>query len=453
MADLYEKIRRFQRSSSMVSPIQPSVESTRSTISPSTNLASLASLPGVSFARDLETKIRKRAEERDRFLSTLGGYVQETTQGSFWMRRTVFPERDLPFSCADMDRQTVAHLGRDAGLQEFDPSRALFLDVETTGLAGGTGTVAFLVGIGRFVKGDFAVTQYLMRDYDEEPFMLEGVRRELRSAEALVTFNGKCFDVPLLSTRFRMNRVPQGMDALMHFDLLPPARRLWRAFCQQCNLTNLEWMLLGRHRTVDVPGSEIPQIYFDFVRGLRLERMRPVLEHNVEDIRSLAMLSAKACRLYRDPENEVSHPQEWFGLGRSHFCEGNHERALMYLKRSLESDLPDDLRCVALRDTSILLKKGGAFDEAVLIWEAMLVSGDVFRLFPYEELAKYHEHIAREPGKALVLVERALDHLNASSDNPFDRGRILSRERDIRQRLEVRLKRLRRKADIEERGI
>jgi len=449
MADLYEKIRRFQSTSSKVLSIQPSVESTRSAVSPSANLASLASLPGVSFARDLQTKNRERDEERDRFLSTLGGCVCETPQGSFWTRRTVFPKRDLPFACSDMDGETVAHLAQDAALQEFDPSKAVFIDVETTGLAGGTGTVAFLVGIGRFVNGDFVVTQYLMRDYDEESSMLEGVRQELRSAEALVTFNGKCFDIPLLSTRFRMNRGRQATDCLMHFDLLPPARRLWRAVCRQCNLLNLELVLLERHRKVDVPGSEIPQIYFDFTRGLRFQRMRPVLEHNVEDIRSLAMLSAKACRLYRDPEHEVTHPLEWFGLGRCHFRDGNHEKALRFLKKSLETHLPEELRCVAMRDVGILLKKAGAFDEAVAIWEAMLVSDGVFRLFPYEELAKYYEHVAREPEKALVLVERALEHLRISSGNPLDHGWILSWQRDILRKLEIRLKRLRRKADIE----
>ncbi|MFH1743837.1 MAG: ribonuclease H-like domain-containing protein, partial [bacterium] len=411
------------------------------------HIASLAGLPGVSLARDLVQKVKEREQERDAFLSTLGGDEYETETGPFWVRRRLYSLDRLPYKVWDIDGETISRLGRDESLRVLDPSRTIFIDTETTGLAGGTGTYPFLVGVGRFVDEGFAVTQYLMRDYDEELAMLGGLAADLHSASALVSFNGKCFDVPLLSTRFRMNRCPQVVDSLLHFDLLHPARRLWRHRCESCALLNLESLLLEHRREVDVPGSQIPQIYFDFVRGLRIDRMRTVLEHNLEDIRSLAMMTAKACRLYRSPESEASHPLDWFNLGRSFMGDRDSERACLCLKRSLESDLPAELRWTAMRDYSLLLKRAKDYAGATHVWLDMFEDSDRFHPFPYEELAKYYEHVAREPQRALVLVKDALKNLESLSSQIYDRTEVPFRIEFVRKDFMFRLKRLMRKVD------
>src|SRR5690606_37808519 len=160
--------------------------------------------------------------------------------------------------------------------------------LETTGLSRGTGTYAFLVGVGRFVEGDFRLRQFFMRDYDDEYPMLEALRAELAEAEAIVTFNGRSFDWPLLETRSTMNRLR--LPRLPHLDLLYPARRLWRPIIGGCRLSELEGAVLGLERHDDVPGYLIPQLYFDFLQTGDATPLTGVLVHNRLDILSMAAL-------------------------------------------------------------------------------------------------------------------------------------------------------------------
>jgi len=449
MTDLYRKMRAFQKVSGSQRPIQSPPE-TKPANPVSSSLSALSQIPGVTLARELVRKIEKREQERDTILASFGGHECETRAGRYWFRHTVIPASRLAYSENDLDAQTLRRLGRDETLVKFDPRNAVFVDTETTGLAGGTGTYAFLVGIGRFTDEGMSVTQYLMRDYDEEPAMLDAIQNDLSSASALVTFNGKCFDIPLLVTRFQMNRFPATAGSLSHFDLLPPARRLWRRRCDSCTLGNLEAILLGHTRPVDVPGYMIPQIYFDFIRGIAPHRMRPVLEHNVEDIVSLAMLTAKACRLYRSPESEAHEPLDWYALGRSFMGDGHQEMACLCLERSLRAGLPLELRWTAQRDYSLLLKRKREYTRAVEVWREMLNNGAGPHPFPYEELAKYYEHVERQPGDALRLVQEFLRWLDSGDFD--DSGTPVFHVDRVRAEFDLRLKRLRRKADTCNRG-
>jgi hypothetical protein len=449
MRDLYNRIRSLQRSggSTRLAPAPAAVEKALPD-----RLAALAGLPGVSLARDLAGKAAVRKKDRDAFLSSLGGGESSTRAGSFWLRLVVYPPSSLCYTVRDVDGSTLARLARDETLRALDPKTTVFIDTETTGLAGGTGTYAFLVGVGRFVDAGFAVTHYLMRDYDEEAALLNALLADLSSASALVSFNGKCFDIPLLSTRFRMNRCPPIVDCIPHFDLLFSARRLWRHRCKQCDLLNLESLLLDHVREIDVPSYLIPQIYFDFVRGVGIERMGQVLAHNAEDILSLVGLTAKACRFYRSPELEVEDPLDWFSLGKSFLGDGDHERARFFLERSLQYDLPSETRWAAQREYSLLLKRAGDYSRATTVWREMLDHESGFHPFPYEELAKYYEHVACNAERALDLVRQALARLEAFSRHSYDREAPPLRTELVRAELTHRFKRLMRKADTVNRG-
>ncbi|HEX6739383.1 MAG TPA: ribonuclease H-like domain-containing protein, partial [Vicinamibacteria bacterium] len=209
---------------------------------------------------------------------------------------------------------SVEVLAGDAGLDGFDLSRAVFLDTETTGLAGGTGTAAFLVGIG-FVDGDrFRVRQYFMRDYHEEPALLHGLAEDLARFTHVVTFNGKQFDLPLLETRFHLARERYPLRAAPHLDLLHPARRLWKRRLASCTLQHLEQDLLGLWRRGDVAGSEIPQLYFDYVRRRDARAMARIFRHNRTDVVSLAALAVVACQWVE--EERAEDPRDVLSLAR-----------------------------------------------------------------------------------------------------------------------------------------
>src|SRR5689334_7321781 len=151
----------------------------------------------------------------------------------------------------------------------------LFLDTETTGLAGGTGTYAFLVGAARVEHGRVVVQQFFMRDFDDEPALLAALEPLLQRARAVVTFNGAGFDLPLLETRFVLAR-RRWPATLVHLDLLKPSRRVWNGWLADCRLATLERDVLGLDREDDVPGSMIPLLYFDYLRSRRAAPLRRV---------------------------------------------------------------------------------------------------------------------------------------------------------------------------------
>ena len=178
------------------------------------------------------------------------------------------------------------------------PGSVVCLDLETTGLSGGAGTVAFLVGLGWFDSGAFRTHQYFLSHLGDESRMLRAVAQELSAADTVVTFNGRSFDAPVTETRFTFHRLTSPLGSLRHVDLLHPGRRLWQA--EECRLVRLEREVLGLHRVGDVPGAEIPARYVGFLRGGDARLLAPVFEHNRLDLISLGVLTGLACRLVRD---------------------------------------------------------------------------------------------------------------------------------------------------------
>ena len=194
------------------------------------------------------------------------------------------------------------------------PSKWCFLDTETTGLSGGTGTYAFLIGCGSIEPDGFRVRQFFMRDYSEEASQLHALAEYLERFDVLITYNGKTYDQPLLETRYRMVRRRPPFAHMEHLDLLFGARRLWKIRLDSCRLVHLENQILGVEREGDLPGELIPYYYFDYVRTQRAVKLVPILHHNVIDIVSLACLTAIVPEAFRSPATvRVRHGADLLG--------------------------------------------------------------------------------------------------------------------------------------------
>jgi len=303
----------------------------------------------------------------------------------------------------------VSVLTAEPDLDGFDLRRAVFLDTETTGLAGGAGTAAFLIGVG-WVDGErFRVRQYFMRDYHEEAALLDGLADELRRFELLVTFNGKMFDVPLLDARFRLNRGRFPLAGARHLDLLHPARRLWKARLESCRLQALEEALMGLRRAGDIPGEQIPQVYFDWVRRRDARMLARVFEHNRQDIVSLAALAVLACQWVE--EGRAEDPRDVFSLARVLERARLYERCEAEYRRTLELG-PGALRGPALLRLAWRAKRAGEHARAAELWGK---AGEAGEVEAWRELAMHHEHRTRDIDEALGAVARGLELVGPGS--------------------------------------
>jgi uncharacterized protein YprB with RNaseH-like and TPR domain len=387
-----------------------------------------------------------------RLAEILGAATQRTRYGEHLALRRWFsdPPGSEPSACApegELDAGALRLLAPDAPVEVIDPRRWLFLDTETTGLAGGTGTYAFLVGIAWWDAGGLQVEQFFMREHSEEHSLLVALAERLAERPVLVTFNGKCFDWPLLETRYRMTRVIRPPAPLAHLDLLHPARSLWRLRLGSVRLAELEKHVLGWNRGADVASEFIPEAYFNFVRGGRAEPLVPVFLHNQMDLRGLAGLSGRILSLLAEPEGDGpgANRIDAFELyGMSRICErrGQAKRARNLYQRSIASELPPEMDRAARRSLARLAKREGDLSHARELWEGML-GGSKEGLEAYEQLAIYHEHHALEPHLAASVTRRALaelrraNRLGTMAASPYRRSR---------QRFEHRLARLERKA-------
>lgn len=313
-----------------------------------------------------------------------------------------------------------------------DARRLVFLDTETTGLAGGTGTYAFLVGVGWVDADRFVVVQHFMRDFDEEPALLAALEPYLRRASGLVTFNGSGFDVPLLETRFILSRRPWPA-ALVQVDLLRPARRVWARSLEDCRLTTLEREILGLAREDDVPGALIPSLYFDFLRGGRAAPLARVFAHNRHDVLSLVTLLGWFGRALGDGSAIALAPCELAGMGRL-LERIDSERGAAFYRAALGAGLdgPEAHRvrlCLARWE-----KRRARWEAACALWQAA-TGAERFDPRPWEELAKYWEHRRRDFAMARAVVREALDLARAGEASP----RALDALRRRMVRLEHRL--------------
>jgi uncharacterized protein YprB with RNaseH-like and TPR domain len=351
----------------------------------------------------------------ERLKNLLGGESRTNGFGNHICVRCRYPE-PKPEAISARALQLIAP---DSSESAGDIRQWLFLDTETTGLAGGTGTYAFLVGVGWWEDDGFIVEQYFMKDHGDERSLLLEVLDRLNQRSVLVTFNGKSFDWPLLQTRFQMARIRPVPQLLAHLDLLHPARQIWRLSLKSVALAQLEHHVLQIRRGHDIPSETIPQRYFDFLRGGSAEAMAEVFRHNQLDICGLASLSLRISTILADPESGVCGAGELFGISRMMQRRGDCTSAERIYQKALAVGLPEAAEQVARRELAFLAKRERNFELSNAHWEK-LIGGSIEGLKAYEQLAIYYEHHVAQPQKAAALSREALIRLQES----FHSGRV-----------------------------
>lgn len=417
----------------MVTSAKPPAKSPGGTISPDL-LARLGRL-GVQIGSD---GIPSPADARDRapsparleLASAVPGREADNALGRCWVAEVRRDGRSEHASeILDAARSApvgaLAQIARDPRLEALDVERAVFIDTETTGLAGGTGTFAFLIGAGRFVDRVFRVRQFFMRDPTEEAAQLAELSAWLEGTEGIVTFNGRTFDLPLLDTRYVLNRMPAPWADPLHLDLLPPARRIWRRRLDSCSLTSLEACVLGMERQDDVPGWLVPQRYRRYQVEGDARPLVGIFRHNALDILSMVSLLTRMARAWSDPEAALADAEDWLSLARAYEAEGRITLAVQACEGALQRGLSAASTEDAREQLALIRKRSGDWDSALAIWSEMTEDAATRRLFPWEELSKYHEHRARPRRleNALEVAVRALDLVNARTLRP-KRGRF-----------------------------
>jgi uncharacterized protein YprB with RNaseH-like and TPR domain len=347
--------------------------------------------------------------------------------------------------------------------------RTIFIDLETTGLSGGAGTVAFLVGCGYFDLGAFQVRQFLLTSFASERALLYAVADFFDGADLIVTYNGKTFDVPVMETRWLFHRLQMPLAGVPHFDMLHPARRLWRARAgagdpadSGCRLTTLERTLFNVSRVGDVGGFEIPGRFFQFLRSGDPRPLEPVLEHNRLDLVSLAAVMARALELARDGHAACRDCAEALALGRIYERAAADDRlgdrvsvlarAESCYRRAAESRIAD-VKAEALYRLALRHRRERRFAEAAVIWREVIeltepravrrIGGlGVLRHFAAEALAIHHEHRDRDLMSARELALFAVKEAEAEANRPrvdSVRHRLVRLNRKLAQKTDAQL--------------
>ncbi len=314
---------------------------------------------------------------------------------------------------------TLWDAGRASQMRDMDARRLLFLDTETTGLSGGTGTYVFMVGVLFFSESgdEVVVRQYFLSDVSAERALLHALNDLFGNFTAVVTFNGKSFDWPLLETRYIYSRMRCVLRDPPHLDMLGPSRRLWNTTLASCSLETLESQILGVDRGFDVPGWRIPSLYFQYLRAGHAGYVLPVFEHNRHDLLTLLALTCHVGRILDEPHAADLHAAELFGVAKLYEDLGRFTESLKAYERGLDFSPSPELRGLALRRLSFLYKHLQQRDEAVAIWDRMTSEG-THLMFPYLELAKHHEHKVKDYSSAehytLMAMQRAANIVEQS---------------------------------------
>jgi len=375
--------------------------------------------------------------------SVVAGSFLSTARGEAFVAEQSYP-KDYTFGSSTLlsshPLSLISQWANDPRMAQMPIHKFAFLDTETSGLSGGTGTYAFLIGAARFAGDQFVLQQFFLRDPSEEPAMLEALINFLAPCEGLVTFNGKAFDAPLLATRYSMHRIPVPFKGYAHLDLLPLARRLWRDRLPSRALKYLEEHVLGFTRTSEeVPGYEIPWLYFDYLRTGDARPLAGVFYHNAMDVVAMAALLSHVSELLADPYNgRVEHGLDFVALGKLFEDLGHWDEAARLFERGLESELAESDFGVAVKRLSILQRKRGDINQALQLWEQAARRGHIYA---HIELAKYYEHKVRDVKKSLKWARSARKQAEKAEGPAYIRTHWL-------QEIDHRLARLERKAGL-----
>ncbi|MEW6441716.1 MAG: ribonuclease H-like domain-containing protein [bacterium] len=330
----------------------------------------------------------------------------------------------------EADFNTLDRICGGRGVGPAGPEEILFMDLETTGLSLGTGTWVFLVGLGHFSGSQYHIRQFFLRNFAEEPALLYQVRKAMEPFRYLVTFNGKRFDVPLLEGRYALYRQSEGLPPMVSWDLLYPARRLWRGRLDDCRLETIEQ---GRLRVLrecsDIRGDRIPAAYLRYIHAGDAGDLEGVVYHNAMDVLTLASLA-----LHVDRCLHAWNPAEvnLLSVGRYFEQKGSRQESGRCFEIVSNGGLSSEERESASFHLARHRKREGRIQEAIPHWEELIRRGSIFLPLCCEELAKHYEHTTGELDKAIRVVETALEALRLE-------------DLRFRRRLLVRLSRLTRK--------
>lgn len=373
----------------------------------------------------------------------IDGEIRDTRYGQTFIVETFYPvnyqQGLVHLAFPDSLKRLSTWVG-DPELAHYNPGSFLFLDTETSGLAGGAGTLVFLIGIGRFTAEGFRLIQLFLRDPSEEAAHLQALLTEINDFKALVTYNGKAFDVPLINTRLILNGENRLFIHETHLDLLALARKLWRDRLISRSLGKVETDILGVVRTEeDIPGWMIPEMYFNYLKTHDARPLRSVFYHNAMDLLSLAALFNKTAMMLEDPDTHAAEePIDLIAIGK--FLEelGLQEEAVSCYTKGLCFDLPTDIRKMALRRWSYLEKRRENLTTSIDLWQQAANENEIYA---YIELAKIFEHRIGDYRQAIHWTEGAISLLNSNDLPAFERNYWLPE-------LEHRLRRLHKKAGL-----
>ena len=419
-------------------------------------------------ARALPRKVPelRLPDEMDPVSQLLGGGIARNRYGEHLAIRNWFstPQFEAP-SCVTLDLLARAPARQNAGSSRYkrnpceenlsrraraaleNPEKWLFLDTETTGLAGGTGTYAFLVGLAWWDAGGLQVEQMFLRDFSEEHSLLQELAERVAERPVLVTFNGKTFDWPLLENRFTMTRAIRVPQLQAHLDLLHPARALWKLRLGSVRLIELEQHVLdaprlGWHREDDVPSALIPQYYFDYLRRGTAKPLVGVVKHNQMDLRGLAALFGRINSLLGAGEHGFGETDslDLFGLSKFLQRRGEQELAHTACARALDAGLPAEVRPLATRDLALMAKRRGEAERAAELW-LELVTHARDCITACQQLAIHYERRKRDFARALEFTQLGIKKAQQQgrSRDPF----MASRAARLEQNLLCRMERLR----------
>ncbi|MCL4505689.1 MAG: ribonuclease H-like domain-containing protein [Chloroflexi bacterium] len=374
-------------------------------------------------------------------------FEEQTAFGIAYVRRAIYPldHQHGGWTLRNALSHPQSALARINGGVPIDLRDAVFLDTETTGLAGGAGTLVFLVGVGYFTScaaeeepsasatDSFVVDQYFLNEPAQEAAMLAALDARINGRQSLVTFNGRGFDVPLLETRYTLSRIAPAFSDLAHLDLLMPARRVWRAELTSCSLSSLEFHMLDvRRDQQDIPGFLIPQLYREYLQTREPAEMQRVMYHNLHDILSMVTLVSRLCNAVDAPANlgeYLAAGQYYESRGQLHEAEETYSAALAAL-----GDGNNLLHQRVLFRMALCLKREERYEQAASYWRRLAESGDPGA---WLELAKHYEWRQFDLPQALACARAAL---------------ALSRERFTRAEVTHRIERLERKLAVNSPG-
>lgn len=342
------------------------------------------------------------------------GQVVANEFGEHFQTERLFPRHKQHGSAdigalADLPEDLLQVL--ETEIPNVPPQRWAFLDTETTGLLGDSGTYAFLIGVGRITPEGFRIRQFFLREYLEERSVLAALAAHLAEFDVLVTYNGKTYDQPLLETRYRVARHTPPFARMGHLDLLHGARQLWKLRMDSCRLVELEQQILGVYREGDLPGELIPYVYFEYLRSHEAQRLVPIFHHNAIDILTLACLTAIVPAAFRN--KDARRGEDLAGIARWLLAAGEHVQALGLLKRAIDAGLPDRLLFRSLWDVALLEKKLKNAAAALQVFTELAGCRNEYRVNALEELAKHYEHEQRNYVVALEFTNRALHHCDS----------------------------------------